>query len=202
MSEEQSVTILYDHYKDTCSTIGQAVKRRDRLMVFVVLALGFFAFQSIFPTASNTAVNDFLNFKFGLTHGLDLAVVGNVVWFLLLIFTLRYFQVAVFVERQYDYIHKVEDQLNAEFGKELVTREGKSYLGKYPVFSDWMWMLYTIIFPLLLLVVATVKIIGEFAHVCNTGWTFGLALNGIAFVLLTLSVVLYMIMIHSKSRKS
>jgi len=83
-------------------------------------------------------VSDFLNFKFGINLKLDLSMIGNIVWFLLLIFTLRYFQTAVFVERQHLYIHKIEEKLNKQFGEEVITREGKSYLTNYPYFSDWM----------------------------------------------------------------
>ena len=198
---DKPISILYDHYKDTCTTISEAIKRRDRLMLFVILALGFFAFQTIFPIASDTAVNDFLSFKFGLTLRLELSVVGNVVWFLLLIFTLRYFQVAVFVERQYKYLHKTEDQLNKEFGEEIVTREGKSYLDKYPLFSDWMWMLYTIIFPLLLLAITTVKIITELRCVCISAWSSGLILDASAFSLLAISIILYLTTLHRKAKE-
>ena len=169
-------------------------------MVFVIMALGFFAFQTIFPTASDTVVNDFLSFKFGLTLKFNLSIIGNVVWFLLLIFTLRYFQVAVFVERQYLYLHAVEEKLNKELGQELITREGKSYLHKYPLFSDWMWMLYTIIFPLLLLVVSAVKITSELKYLCVNGWSFGLLLDSTAFILLTISIVLYLTTLHRKSK--
>lgn len=197
---DKPVSIIYDHYKETCSIISEAIKRRDRLMLFVILTLGFFAFQTISPTASNSVVNDFLNFKFGLTLKLDLSVIGNVVWFLLLIFTLRYFQVAVFVERQYIYLHQAEEKLNKELGVELVTREGKSYLDKYPLFSNWMWILYTIIFPILLFVVSAIEIVNELKNTCIQFWSFNFLLDGIAFVLLGVSVVLYLTTLHGKTK--
>ncbi len=193
-------SILYDHYKDTCSIMREGVKRRDRLMLFVILTLGFFAFQTIFPVASNTAVNDFLNFKFGLNFKLDFPIVGNIVWFLLLIFTLRYFQVAVFVERQYDYIHHIEEKLNQETKEDVITREGRSYLYKYPAFSDWMWALYTIVFPALLFVVSAVKIFGELGSTYTSGWSLNLLLDVVAFILLTISIALYLIMLHKKNQ--
>jgi len=195
-----STSILYDHYKDTCTIIGGAIKRRDRLMLFVVLTLGFFAFQAIFPTDSNAVVNQFLTFKFGLTQEFDLSIVGNVVWFLLLIFTLRYLQLAVFVERQHAYIHTIEEKLNDGLGKEFITREGKSYLNKYPRYSDWMWMLYTIIFPVLLLIVSAVKIYAETRYACENAWSLGYLLDSTAFALLLVSVVLYLVMVHKKAK--
>lgn len=196
------VAVLYDHYKETCSIIGEAVKRRDRAMLFVIVAAGFFAFQTIFPSAADLAVTDYLNFKFGLTLQIDLSVIGNVVWLMVLLFTLRYLQTAVFVERQYAYLHKLEDKLNAAVGQDIVTREGKSYLAAYPWFSDWMWILYTIVFPLLLLLVTCTKITGEWLHVPASGGSFSLFFDSLIFVLLFVTTGLYLGMLHFKSKKS
>jgi hypothetical protein len=85
MSDKAS--IIHDHYKDTCTIIADAIKRRDRLMLFVLLSAGFLAFQVFFPAVSNTAVNDFLTFKYGLKSNLNLPAIGSVIWYLLLIFT-------------------------------------------------------------------------------------------------------------------
>lgn len=197
---DSKASLVHDHYKDTCSIISDAVRRRDRLMLFVILVLAFFALHTIFPTVSDTAVHDFLSFKFGLDLTLDLSIVGNVVWFLLLIFTIRYFQVAAFIERQYCYIHQIEDDLNRILGEKLITREGSSYLHKYPAFSSWMWFLYTIVFPILLLFIGTSKIISELIHACQTTWSVSILLNSTAFILLAVSIVLYLLMIHGRQK--
>lgn len=194
-------SILYDHYKDSCAITGAAIKRRDRLMLFVIAVIGFFTFQTIFPSASNQAVNDFLNFKFGLTLQLNLSVIGNIVWFLLLTTTIRYFQVAVFVERQHKYVHAAEEKLNKHLETELITREGKHYLTDYPKFSNWMWMLYAIIFPSLLLLVSTIKIFNEWVAVSNLLPT-GLLIDSAIFLLLAISIILYLAMIHFGCKKT
>ncbi len=199
MSDKAS--IIHDHYKDTCAIIADAVKRRNRLMLLVLLSAGFLAFQALFPVASNNAVNDFLTFKYGLKLSLNLQVISSVIWYLLLIFTVRYFQVAVFIEKKYDYIYKIENQLNKEFSDEVITREGKSYLDKYPLFSDWMWMLYTILFPLILLFTSVVKISTEWKYIKINGWSYALVLDSVAFILLTISIVLYLSALHNKDKK-
>lgn len=198
----EKIETLYDHYKDTCSIIKDAVKRRDRLMIIVIATLGLFALQTIFPTASSLAFNDFLNFKFGITFKLDLAIIGNIVWLLLLVFSLRYFQTATFVERQYPYLHELEDKLNKNFGENIITREGEYYLSKYPLFSNWMWVLYTIAFPLLLLIVSTIKIIGEIQNGLVDKISSNLVLNVFFFLLLLISTILYMVMIHKKKESN
>lgn len=193
-------SILYDHYKDTCSIIGDAVKRRDRAMLFVIIAAGFFAFQTIFPSAADHAVTDYLSFKFGLTLQVNLSVIGNVVWILVLLFTLRYFQTAVFVERQYAYLHQLENKLNKSIGQEVVTREGKSYLAAYPWFSDWMWALYTIILPTSLFFFTCIKITEEWVSTSDAKATFGLLVDTGIFILLVVSIGLYLGMMHFKKK--
>jgi len=184
------MSILYDHYKNTCDIIREAIKRRDRLMLFVVLVIAFFSFQALFPITSSQALSEFMIFKFGLNLQFSFAFIGSVVWFLLLIFVLRYFQVAIFIERQHKYIHKIE------LGKELITREGKSYLSEYPLFSDWMWCLYTIIFPILLFLISSIKIYCEWKS-----YSINTLFNTVIFILLTFSIIFYLKMIHFKSKK-
>jgi hypothetical protein len=192
-----AVTILYDHYKDSCTITGAAVKRRDRLMIFVIVAIGLFSLQALSPSKSSQVVSQLLNSKLGLTIQLNLALLGDLVWFSLLLFTLRYFQTQVFIERQYSYLHQIEEKLNKELGDEIVTREGKGYLFKYPAFSNWISILYTIAFPMLLLIVTSAKIIGEWI-IATSYRSLDLLASTLIFVLLVISTVLYLIVIHRK----
>jgi len=189
----EHTALIYDHYKDTCSIIGAAIKRRDRLMAFVIITLGFFTFSAFFPSSSSQAIGQFLNFKFGLSLQINLHIIGSIIWFFLLVFTIRYFQTAVFIERQYKYLHQIENNLNLQFGKDLILREGKAYLSGYPLFSNWMWLLYTIVFPLLLFLVTAAKITNEWFY---NPKSLGLILNSFLFLLLTISIFLYFHLLH------
>lgn len=184
--------ILYDHYKDTCSITSEATKRRDRLLIYVVVSLGILAIQGIMPEISDRAINEFLSFKFGFATTINLSVLGSAVWFLLLLFILRYFQVSIFVERQYPYLHQLEERI--ENG--ILSREGKGYLLSYPIFSNWMWLLYTVIFPTLLLSITSGKIVGEIKSACLNGWSAGAKFNVLVFVLILISVILYLYSLH------
>ncbi len=197
-----SVEILYDHYKDTCNGIGEAIRRRERLMLWVIGMLGLFAFQTAFPAATSTALSEFLVFKFGIPLEVDLSVIGTVIWFALLMFTVRYFQTVVLVERRTAYVQQAEKFLNKKLDGEFITREGKAYETGYPMFSTWTWILYTIVFPALLLLVSTVKIICDWASI---GFTcppsIYLVLNSVAYGLMTVSIVLYLLMVHAPAKK-
>lgn len=164
-------------------------------MLLMVLTLAAFSLYALSPEYSATALSGFLSTSYGISATFNFAVLGSVVWFLLLIFSLRYFQVSVSIERQYDYIHQLEDKLNAKCGEEIITREGKSYLSNYPKFSDWIWMLYTVFFPLILLVITATKIVSEWRAVGFDCDLFVL-LDTIFFGLLAVTIILYMVKIH------
>ena len=69
-------------------------------------------------------------------------------WILTLAITLRYCQATVSVERQYDYLHELEEKVSRELGDEaLYRREGRAYLDDYPLFQDWAYVCYCFLFP-------------------------------------------------------
>lgn len=196
------ISILYDHYRDTCSVVTEAVKRRDRLMLFVVVTAGLFALQTFFPSISNEGVSGFLNFKFGFTLKSDLAVIGNALWFLLLIFSLRYFQTQVFLEKQYSYLHELEEKINGRLGDSTVGREGAGYLSNYPLFSNWISIVYTIFFPMILFLIAAIRIGSEWRGAVGKP-SLGLLLNSLVFAFLAISILIYLKTIHfSKGEKN
>ena len=86
---------------------------------------------------------------------------GSVLWFLLLGTSIRYFQTVVQLSRQYDYIHGLEELMADEFRAPAFTREGKSYRDDYPIFSAWASLLYRYAFPVLLAVIASIRIADE-----------------------------------------
>jgi hypothetical protein len=102
----------------------------------------------------------------------------------------------MFVERQYPYIHKLEE----EIGGGVLAREGKAYLEKYPIFSNWMWLLYTIVFPVLLFSIVLAKIISEITYACINGWSYTTHLNIVIALLIIISISLYLFSLHSKEK--
>jgi len=158
--------------------------------------LAFLALYTFWPTDAITAFSGMSEQKLGLAISVDVGFLGSIVWFALLIAVVRYTQVVVYIERQYKYIHKIEEELHKHFDNSIAfTREGKSYLKDYPKFSDWIWTLYTIIFPFVLGVIVLVKIITEWA-VSFHAITVPLLLNTTVAVLVLISIILYMFFIH------
>lgn len=169
-------------------------------MLYVVLTLAAFGFYAFSPTYSSEALSSFLSSQYGLNTIINFNLLGSIIWFLLLVFSLRYFQVSVFIERQYEYLHVLEYKLNQKLGEEIITREGKSYLADYPKFSDWVWLMYTVLFPTTLLLVALCKVVYEWM---DTGFNFSgyTTLNTTFFVFLVVTILLYLLKIHASSEQ-
>lgn len=192
--EQQKLSLLHDHYKETFNHIQDYLKLRDRLFAYVLLIVTLMLFQMYSPSGSTGAISELLTKKLELKTPIDISFLSSIIWFALLSLIVRYYQTVVHIERQYDYIHKIEDQLSPEYDRNAFTREGESYLKNYPVFSSWAWILYTIVFPVLLSVIVVVKIIGEIRQ--TEGLTALLSINTIIALCVLLSSLFYVLLVH------
>jgi hypothetical protein len=79
-----------------------------------------------------------------------------------LVITLRYCQASTNVERQYKYLHTLEDKISAELqDDELYGREGRAYKSEYPLFSWWAWRFYVVVLPVIAIIATGVLIYQE-----------------------------------------
>lgn len=194
--EDSKLQLLHDHYKETFAHIQDYLKLRDRLFFFILIVITIMLFQIYSPSESGEAVSQFICKKIELKSPIDITFISSIVWFSLLSLAIRYFQAVVHIERQYTYIHHIEKLLSVQYDNKVFTREGKSYLKNYPAFSCWAWILYTIIFPALLLIVVIVKIICD---IRLAGYISLLqTINIIIAVCIVVSTLLYLMTVHLK----
>ncbi len=195
LSEDKKVELLNDHYKDSFLNIKDSLKLRDRLFFGVLAVITIMLYQIYLPQEAGNAIGQFIAKGLNLEKPINTSFIGSVIWFILLGLVVRYFQTVVYIERQYDYIHNLEDQLSSLYNNMAFTREGKSYLSNYPYFSDWVWILYANFFPILLIIVIIAKILNEIRFA-------GLSALSIFDILVSVSIVvstiLYLCMIHFK----
>jgi len=194
--EDAKLQILHDHYKDTFFYIQEYIKLRDRLFLFILVVVTFMLFQLYSPVSAGEAVSHFITKKLELKSPIDITFIGSIIWFGLLSLVVRYFQTVVHIERQYKYIHQLEEQLSSEYVNKVFTREGKTYLNNYPVFSNWAWILYTIVFPALLGALVIFKINREI-------WQAGsisllISVNSAIALFIVLSILFYLLLVHFK----
>lgn len=198
-TEETEMEVLHDHYKDSFAHIREYIGIRDRLLLFILILITLMLFDLFSPEESSAVMSQFICSKFGLETPVNISFLGNILWFGMVALCVKYFQTVIYIERQYAYLEKIEGALNSKFGGDLFTREGKSYLRNYPLFSDWSHILYTVIFPVILFAVLFSKITNEIGKVGKFSWF--LSFNVIAFVCVAVSIGLYLISFHLKRRK-
>ncbi|MDR3089987.1 MAG: hypothetical protein LBU39_09235 [Desulfobulbaceae bacterium] len=189
---------LCSHYKDTYEIHLASVKQRDTLFYALLVILAFFALQMTSTDLVNSALSSYVNKQLDISIGKNSNLFGTLLWFLLFGLSSRYYQTVIQIERQYDYIHHLEEIVSSRFaGTRAFTREGKSYLGEYPLFSNWIWLLYTLAFPLIILLCIIIRIHGELASYGTLG--LSLVPSFVSYLLVGTSTILYIGKLHDSS---
>lgn len=198
--DTEKLQILSEHYSHTFDFLQTYLKKRDTLFLWVLFVLVIMLFQIYTPAEASSLLSQLMEKKLEIKSQINFLFVQSVIWFVLLALIIKYFQSVVFIERQYDYLHSLENTLSEEYGDKAFTREGKSYLSDYPAFLNWASFLYTILFPAILAVVATTKIVIEFNQ-----YGFGEVLiwfNVSIYLFVIVSLGLYLYGIHFKKKST
>jgi hypothetical protein len=151
MDNNKKLEILHDHHKDSFENIREREKQRDRLFLILISLLGLLVFQLQYNLAGISEVS-ILGVKV-LLDKLPGAVILSATWTYVLVLLVRYYQVTVVIENQYDYLHRLEERLSALLGDEkLYRRESAAYLVKKAQgFRTWIWRYYTVAIPIMVI---------------------------------------------------
>ncbi|MCK5027719.1 MAG: hypothetical protein KAS07_04835 [Candidatus Pacebacteria bacterium] len=199
MDDNTKLQILHEHYNDTFSIIKKSIKLRDKLTAFVLFVLTLVVLYAFWPNDAVNTLSQLATQEFGISVTLDTSFFGSVIWFALLIVVVRYTQTVVYIERQYAYIHQIEENLHQNFKDSVAfTREGKSYLKKYPTYSNWVCLLYTVVFPIIIITITLAKIINEWSIIYQAN-IFSLLINTSIAICIFISIFLYMIFMHKQN---
>ncbi len=185
--------ILHDHYKESFALIREREKSRNRLFLLVILLVGILFLQIQYPINFKAAIGNLKlpNASFSL-DSLPLSSLLSLTWTFLFVITLQYCQQSINVERQYNYIHLLEEKISDLLGDtDVYRREGKAYIKDYPAFSNWTWIFYTFLFPLIMLISVVALFILEFGKL-NYPMYFK-AYDGIMGTGVFVSLILYRI---------
>jgi hypothetical protein len=148
---DKQLDILNDHYKETFARLKEGEAARDRLFLWLI---GLFALLSLeigYPAATGGSLGKLtvLGAEVNL-QALPLPALLTATWVLTLTIGLRYCQKSLWVDRQYPYLHTLEDAISpAVGGGDLYRREGKVYLRGYPPLLNIAWFAYVVLFPLI-----------------------------------------------------
>jgi len=159
MSDESTIAatrlqLILDYHRDCCSEMRACVRVRNRLFVVALAVLVGLTFRSWDAASGDLILALLFDRIAGIQAEVDRSVLSVILWASLLFVTGRYFQAAMQVERHYAHLHRVEGEMSTVYGSDLLSRESTGYLTNYPLFLDWMQVLYTWVFPIALLAVA------------------------------------------------
>jgi hypothetical protein len=166
--------------------------------VWALVCLIAVVFERAAPGAFGSFIGGLIAGQSGGAH-LDLEYVGTFAWLGVLAFSIRYFQAAVRLERDYKYVHSIEAILASEFPAPSFTREGTGYLQDYPLFSNWVQFLYTVALPVGVAAVAVSRAVDVWAVADKPPRLWS---DFLLSLLLLVSVVLYSWTLHARAVKA
>lgn len=190
--EEKKFNNLCSHYKDTFGIHQATIKQRDTLFYSLLVILAVFTLQLSSTDMVSSIVSDYIN------KAISADFISTLLWLLLLGFTTRYYQVVLEIERQYRYLHTLEEKLNSYYpGTKVFTREGKSYLSKYSLFSYCVWLLYTVFFPVFIISFIIIKAKSEINGMKSI--EINQIIDFSCCLIITINSILYIYYLHESS---
>lgn len=188
---DDNLSLLHDHYKESFSLIRSREDQRDKIFLQLLLVYLLIILEIIFPANIHGALGplSIAGTTINLQH-VPLSLLLNASWVFLAAFVLKYYQIVKFVDRQYKYLHMLEDRVSDLLNdQDIYRREGHAYLSQYPLLLKWAWICYTVLFPVALLI-ATIYLYSVEATALRHSW-ISKAFDGIFGLSVVVSVVLY-----------
>lgn len=156
---ELKYTMIYDHYKDSIDYLKKDLVKRDKLTISVFISFIIYFLIEVKPLHSVNIANTWAKDKLGVSLGINYSLLSTTILLFLLWYIIRYFQMCLNIEKQYDYIHKLENKINKMIEKDFITREGHSYLSEYPLLSALIHRIYNFFLPIGIAISFVIKII-------------------------------------------
>lgn len=190
----EKIDLLYDHYKETVKLSLNMQKKRDTLfVVFCIFELLNF-FMLLFPEKITASISQYIFSKYNVTFDFNIVILQSAIWTALSYIMIRYYQTNIYIERQYKYIDVLEDKISTMLKEPCFKRESDNYLEKYPIVLDLIYVFYTWIIPLLIIIINIGKILIEFRSVSNF-WS--VMFDTLCCIFTAILTIMYLAMMHA-----
>lgn len=192
MDTDKELAVLHDHHKDSFSLIRDREKQRDRLFLILIGVLGFVLFQLTYAQLASITELSIGGLKVDLAK-VPAAVVLSTSWTYLLVLLLRYSQLINAIEKQYHYLHDLEEYISKVFDSPgLYLRESRVYFSiKDEQFRHWVWGFYGFLFPCIMVTSVCWSAVIEFQ-------LEAIPFYHRAYDLIVATVVVFAIVLHRK----
>ena len=157
--DEKKLDIYYDHYKDTFQQQVRYIENRNRYFFISLVLVGLLFVLITDPTTVNNAANSFAQKNVSEKFVFDFGYVNHFILFGLLCVLILYFQVNLTIEKHYEYLWKLENDLTNELQPLSITREGKFYLKVKPIYIKWVSKIYKFFYPISIIFAIAVKLL-------------------------------------------
>jgi hypothetical protein len=199
--KEKELEIYYDHYKDSFSYMRLYLKQRDKYFFYSVIVLSLLFLNSILPNDFEILSKSIIEKNIGLNEFNNFKLIDSILLFSILSIVIKYFQINLLIERQYKYIHHIEKRISFKLEDFNIFREGKAYLKQYPFFSSIIHRIYTIGFPILLILLIVIKWREILLSTENFEIISFFSFNTLIAIIIVILTFFYLIWIHFKDFK-
>lgn len=179
----ESINLIYDHYKETLGFIKDSEKSRNSQFIYLLILITFFLLIVFEPLSTYNIFLKLLETKFGVNIEYSCNVIKILILFLILFVLTKYYQINVYIERQYIYLAKCENKLK-EIDENIFSRECQEYNGQYPKILSATYYFYKFIFPVFLMILMGTNLLIEVINFNNKGFIF------IDFIIAVIIIVL------------
>ena len=165
MPGEQTLSIIHDHYKETFALIRERERLRDRSFGFLIMLFALLVVGVYYPAQVGASIGVLHLFGTDIDlKQLPIALLIDATWVFTLTIALGYCRTAAHVERQYPYLHHLEDWMSSALEDDtLYRREGRVYFSDYPTFLNWAWFSYVVVFPVVVILGCVVLVTHEWS---------------------------------------
>jgi hypothetical protein len=193
--------ITYDHYKETCELSRAAQKDRNKYFVFLCISIGVLLLLSLSPDTIIQAILIWVKNSIDANIVFDVSLIQSFMWVATTYITTRYIQTNIYIEKLYPYIENLEKAIGKNLGDktEMFNRESKNYLKEYPIVQDFIFFIYTRIFPLMYLIVISGKAFLEWFY--QTKITTYLIVDSILALVIVILIILYCVFQYQIAKK-
>lgn len=132
-----------------------------------------------------------------MTLQLSNTIIQTLLWILITYVLIRYVQDILYIERQYIYLGKLEEEISASGSINIFECEGKNYQKNYPIVLNLIDLFYKMLMPVLFTTINSIRIFKEWMVFNKV--TIALICDTVLFVAIFIITWFYFFEIHSKT---
>ncbi len=193
--------ILYDHYKDTFLLQKDNEKSRNKLFIVLCICILILMLMIVYPNNIYDNIQELFVDKLGISINFELKVLEAFNWFIISYITIRYYQINANIEKNYKYIHHIENELEKKH-KLPIYREGRNYLNQYPMFLTFSYIFYKYVFPILFSLCIVTKIIFNIINKLSLPFLIISILATIGLIIINISYFIFNYKLRKGGKKN